>query len=189
MIDLASNTFEGIQKLADMSEDVKRMRPARWIDEGTGILTPYKLKRAQGNALLFEVEKGKYAENAKYVDHVPIDKNKKSFLMLTTKTIFEIHIGDLFGQWNSAWKFDYTEIVEEPHLTKDGIKLVGAKTKKMFGSKSHTRVVTFSNQAYADHILKQMKLDWSSAQKGKSAVGKESKHRGHALSFSRKSKH
>lgn len=191
VIDLASNTFEGIQKLADMSEDVKRMRPARWVDEDTGILQPYRLKKAQGKAILLEAEKGKFAEDAKYIDHVPIDKDKKSFLMLTNKMIVEVHTGDFFGQWNSAWSFPYEDVVEEPHKTKDGIKLVGAKTKKLFGSKSHTKTIAFHEDRYVDHMLELMKRDWNAAQKGRSATStKESKHhRGHVLSFSRKSKH
>jgi len=38
-----------------MSEEVKKIRPARWIDQHTGIIQPYSLKRAQGAAIL-EVE-------------------------------------------------------------------------------------------------------------------------------------
>nr|XP_039248521.1 vacuolar protein sorting-associated protein 13C-like isoform X1 [Styela clava] len=167
IIDLASNTFEGIQKLADMSEDVKRMRPARWINEDTGILQPYKLKKAQGKAILLDVEKGKFAEGAKYIEHASMDKDNKSFLLLTDKAIIEVHCGEIFGQWNSAWHFLYADIVEEPHMAKEGIKIVGAKTKKLFGSKSPHRIVTFHNEEYAKVILDKMRRDWNAAQKGK----------------------
>lgn len=167
VMDLASNTFEGFQKLADMSEDVKRMRPARWIHEDTGVLQPYKLRKAQGKAILLEVEKGKFAEGARYMDHIPMDKNKKSFLLLTDKMILEAHTGEIFGQWNSAWNFSYDEIVEEPHLTNDGIKLVGGKTKKLFGVKTHQRTVTFFNPDYGKRALEYMKKIWSDHRHGR----------------------
>lgn len=167
VMDLASNTFEGFQKLADMSEDVKRMRPARWIHEDTGVLQPYKLRKAQGKAILLEVEKGKFAKGARYMDHVPMDKNKKSFLVLTDDMILEAHTGEIFGQWNSAWNFSYDEIVEEPHLTNEGIKLVGGKTKKLFGAKTHQRTVTFFNPDYGKHALEYMKRIWSDHQHGR----------------------
>lgn len=188
VIDLASNTFEGIQKLADMSEEVKKLRPARWIDDETGILQPYVMRKAQGKAILLETEKGKY-ETEKYIDHVPLDKDKKSFLMLTKKMIMEVHKGEIFGQWNSGWKYDYEEIAEEPQINKEGLKLAGAKHKKLFSSKSHSRTVTFYNQVYAQHVLKRIQMDWALTEKKKPAKEAKESKRGHSLSFSRKSKH
>jgi len=41
-----------VARVADMSEDVRRMRPARWIDPRTGIIQPYSLRPAQGAAIL-----------------------------------------------------------------------------------------------------------------------------------------
>ena len=35
-----------------MSAEVKKIRPARWIDQHSGIIQPYSLKRAQGAAIL-----------------------------------------------------------------------------------------------------------------------------------------
>ena len=35
-----------------MSEEVRKIRPARWIDQRTGIIQPYSLRLAQGAAIL-----------------------------------------------------------------------------------------------------------------------------------------
>ncbi|XP_076814167.1 intermembrane lipid transfer protein VPS13A-like isoform X3 [Clavelina lepadiformis] len=122
VIDLASSTFEGIQKVADMSEEVRKIRPARWIDPQTGIIQPYSLKRAQGAAILEEVDNGRYAKSERYLDHVPLKKDRKAVLLITNKLMIETHTGELLGQWKCDWKCSFHDLTEAPHTTKNGLK-------------------------------------------------------------------
>ena len=121
-----------------MSEEVRKIRPARWIDPQTGIIQPYSLKRAQGAAILEvlrsltfcifrewfagnvfessnlfclffswvqlltqttssvvvtntlcpqEVDNGRYAKSERYLDHVPLKKDRKAVLLITNKLV------------------------------------------------------------------------------------------------------
>nr|CAB3267621.1 vacuolar protein sorting-associated protein 13A-like [Phallusia mammillata] len=143
VVDLASSTFEGIQKVADMSEDVRKIRPARWIDPSTGIIQPYSWKRAQGAGILQEVDHGRYVKDNVYYDHVPLKKDRKSVLLLTNRMVINAHTGDILGQWKSSWKNFYEEILEEPELHGNTIKFAVKDQQAILRQESQENLANF----------------------------------------------
>lgn len=51
VVDFASGSFEAVKRAAEMSEDVTRLRPPRFL-KADGVVQPYSRKTAEGNKLL-----------------------------------------------------------------------------------------------------------------------------------------
>lgn len=51
IVDFASGSFDAVKRAAEMSEDVIRLRPPRFL-HSDGIVRPYCHKDAEGNKLL-----------------------------------------------------------------------------------------------------------------------------------------
>lgn len=84
-------------RAADASEDVRRLRPPRFLHLD-GLVRPYQKWEAEGNKLLAELNKGKYAKTDVYVNHYTVIP-KKEFLLITDKRLAYICHNDLFGGW------------------------------------------------------------------------------------------
>lgn len=80
-----------------MSEEITRLRPSRFC-QADGLVRPYNLKESEGNKLLLELEKGKFATTDIYAQHYIIIE-KKEILMLTDKRMAYIVHNDIFGGW------------------------------------------------------------------------------------------
>lgn len=85
-----------INRAADATEDVRRLRPPRFL-QIDGLVRPYQKWEAEGNKLLAELSKGKYAKTDIYVMHYTVIA-KKEFLLITDKRLAYI-VHDLFGSW------------------------------------------------------------------------------------------
>uniref|UniRef100_H2ZR29 Intermembrane lipid transfer protein VPS13-like C-terminal domain-containing protein n=1 Tax=Ciona savignyi TaxID=51511 RepID=H2ZR29_CIOSA len=123
VVDLASTTFDTIQRqvilIADRSEEVQKLRPPRWINPDSGIITLYSLRNATGFAIL---NKGKFAMDGHYVDHVATKEDNKGVLLITNKFVIEAHTGEVFGQWKCDWFCSYQEFLTQPQLNQTYIK-------------------------------------------------------------------
>ncbi|XP_023187860.1 vacuolar protein sorting-associated protein 13C isoform X6 [Xiphophorus maculatus] len=62
IVDMASSTFQGIQRAAEATEEVTKLRPVRLIRED-GIIRPYDLTESQGFDLYQEIHKLKLPKN------------------------------------------------------------------------------------------------------------------------------
>lgn len=51
IVDFASGSFDAVKRCADMSEDVNRLRPPRFL-RSDGVLRPFCVRDAEGNKLL-----------------------------------------------------------------------------------------------------------------------------------------
>lgn len=80
-----------------MGDDVLRLRAPRFM-RADGLVRPYVKQDAEGNKLLMELEKGKYANTDVYDYHVWIVE-RKDILLLTDKRMAYIIHNDLFGGW------------------------------------------------------------------------------------------
>lgn len=84
VVDCASGTLDAVKTLTDVSEEVVRVRPPRYL-ESDGIVRPYNRAKAEGNNILQETDKGKYASTDAYFWHGPTTRDKKGVLLLTDK--------------------------------------------------------------------------------------------------------
>ncbi|KAJ4923408.1 hypothetical protein JOQ06_000741 [Pogonophryne albipinna] len=83
IVDMASSTFHGIQRAAESTEEVSRMRPVRLIQED-GIIRPYDLTEAQGLDL-FQRSQIKQLDGEVFMDHCPYPGQKKTSIIITNR--------------------------------------------------------------------------------------------------------
>nr|XP_018672980.1 vacuolar protein sorting-associated protein 13C-like [Ciona intestinalis] len=153
VIDLASTTLEGVQRVTDMTEEVRKLRPSRWINPETGIIQPYSLKHATGFAIFNEIEKGKFVEDNHYVDHVPTRADDKSVVLITDKLLMVAHTGEILGQWKSDWFCNFQDILAEPTLVDKVLTVEFKENQKFFPrNRSNQNTVTIPNESNARYI-------------------------------------
>ncbi|XP_033127425.1 vacuolar protein sorting-associated protein 13A-like [Anneissia japonica] len=121
VIDFASSTFEGIRRATEVSTEVKKLRPARFLHPDH-VVRPYVLYEATGNCLLQEIDKGKFALTDDYVDHLQVMKD--CIMLLTDRRIIYIVKQDVLGGWNVAWHHTWKELKEPPVLMEKGIQVI-----------------------------------------------------------------
>ena len=80
-----------------MSEDVNRLRPPRFL-HADGIVRPFCVREAEGNKLLKEIEKGKYA-NSDTFSHYEVIVEKRDVLLLSDQRVMYCVKNDIFGGW------------------------------------------------------------------------------------------
>lgn len=97
VIDFASGSLDAVKRATDLNVDVNRLRPARFM-HSDGLVRAYNKHEAEGNKLLMELEKGKYASTDSYYFHKWIIINK-DILLLTDKRLAYIIHNDIFGGW------------------------------------------------------------------------------------------
>uniref|UniRef100_T1J4H6 Vacuolar protein sorting-associated protein 13 n=1 Tax=Strigamia maritima TaxID=126957 RepID=T1J4H6_STRMM len=142
VIDFASGTLDSVKR------QVTRLRPPRYFQDDK-IVRPYNKHEAEGNKLLQDVEKGKFATTDVYVAHAIISTDGKLIVLITDKRIVMVVKGDIFGQWNSDWQLSWEEIKGSPKVTEKGVVIPLREAKKkvlgFFGSGDNVRVINVKN--------------------------------------------
>lgn len=80
-----------------MGSEVNRIRTSRFC-QADGLVRPYNDREAEGNKLLMELEKGKYASTDIYVYHFEVIEKKEVFLLTDKRAAYIAH-NDIFGGW------------------------------------------------------------------------------------------
>lgn len=75
-------------------------------------MRPYNKNEAEGNKILIETDKGKYATTDIYVYHYEVIE-KKEILLLTDKRLAYITHNDIFGGWQVSDNFFLFEQLSE----------------------------------------------------------------------------
>jgi len=164
VVDFASSSFEGIRRVAEMSDEVHRLRPARFIQTDS-ILRPYIFREADGNQILQDVDKGRYATDV-YIGHIYVSGDLRNVLLGTDKRIIFLSKGELFGHWDSQWCYTWDLLKEPPSLSPKGIQvLLKEKQKKLIGSGSIGKVVTVldKDRKYTEAFVSRMKAAMATA--------------------------
>ncbi|KAL3213467.1 hypothetical protein MRX96_035359 [Rhipicephalus microplus] len=123
-----------------------------------GIIRPYNLMEAQGNRLLQDVDKGKYADTDVYIAHINICEEGRNILLVTNRRVMFVLKGDVFGQWNAEWTYSWEEVKEPPTVTSQGIKILLKEPKKkaLFGSKETGKIVHIKDMEVAKFIAQKI---------------------------------
>ncbi|XP_065940396.1 intermembrane lipid transfer protein VPS13A isoform X3 [Magallana gigas] len=132
VIDFASSSFEGIKRIAELSDDVGRLRPPRRFHSDK-IIRPYSLVEASGYAILQETEKGKFAGTDEYMAHSVIigdSKSTKSVLLVTDRRVIYANKGDIFGHWDAEWSHTWSDLKEKPKRSAKGVEFLLKDDKK-----------------------------------------------------------
>ncbi|KAL7290198.1 hypothetical protein TKK_0015907 [Trichogramma kaykai] len=132
IVDFASGSFGAVRRATDMNEEAKRVRPPRFLQPDS-LVRPYVRDDAEGNKILSELEKGKYANTDVYYFHMFVHKD---VLLLTDKRIAYLEKCDLFGGWKVDWSYTWQEIDPPPIMVDKGIQVCikdNSRRKKLGG--------------------------------------------------------
>nr|XP_050858456.1 intermembrane lipid transfer protein Vps13 isoform X2 [Vespula vulgaris] len=152
VVDFASGSFGAVRRAAELNEEVKRVRPPRFLQPDS-LVRPYIRDEADGNKILIELEKGKYANTDIYFYHIYINKD---VLLLTDKRIAYLEHSDLFGGWKVDWTHTWQEI-ELPKVVDKGVQIFikdSSRRKKLgnlFGSTEQSKIILIT-----DYNIKQL---------------------------------
>ncbi|XP_015115234.1 vacuolar protein sorting-associated protein 13 isoform X2 [Diachasma alloeum] len=150
VIDFASGSFGAVRRCAELTEEVRRTRPPRYLQPDSPV-RPYVKEEAEGHKILLELEKGKFANTDVYFFHVNVQKD---VLLLTDKRIAYLEHNDLFGGWKVDWSYTWQEIPEKAKIVDKGVQIFvkDGKKKKLgfFGGSDSSKVVMIG-----DHFLRQ----------------------------------
>uniref|UniRef100_A0A452VIX7 Vacuolar protein sorting 13 homolog C n=1 Tax=Ursus maritimus TaxID=29073 RepID=A0A452VIX7_URSMA len=120
IIDMASSTFQGIQRAAESTEEVSRLRPPRFIHED-GIIRPYERQESEGYDLFENHIKKLEGETYRY--HCAISGSKKTILMVTNRRVLCISEVEILGHMSIDWQCPFEDFVFPPSVHGNLLKI------------------------------------------------------------------
>ncbi|XP_064596162.1 intermembrane lipid transfer protein VPS13C-like isoform X2 [Liolophura sinensis] len=157
VIDFASTSLDGIKRIVDLSDEIRRLRPPRRFHKDL-IIRPYIHTEAEGYAILQETEKGRYVDDD-YVAHAVVTKDGKNVLVVTDKRIVFASKGELLGQWNCEFTYTWVDLKEPPRVISKGIEVVlkdKEKKKFLFGGSSSKKEIHITDKKTAEWIVEKI---------------------------------
>uniref|UniRef100_A0A3Q3WPE0 Uncharacterized protein n=1 Tax=Mola mola TaxID=94237 RepID=A0A3Q3WPE0_MOLML len=153
IIDMASSTFQGIKRAAETSQDIKSLRPPRFIHED-GVIRPYKEREGLGSQMLQKIENGRFAKY-RYFAHAKV--NDSDFFMITKKGIFFVTKGT-FGQLTCEWQYLFEEFTKDPMIVENRRLRIEAKerVKSVFHAKEFGKIINFKTPEIATWVLSKL---------------------------------
>ncbi|XP_073508834.1 intermembrane lipid transfer protein VPS13C isoform X3 [Phyllobates terribilis] len=121
IIDMASSTFQGIQRVAESTEDVSPLRPPRFIHDD-GIIRPYNQNEAQGLSL-FENSNIKKMDGEIYRYCCSLSKNKKVNLVVTNRRIMSVKEVEILGHRSIDWDYCFDDFMQPPTVEENTLNL------------------------------------------------------------------
>ncbi|XP_066448424.1 intermembrane lipid transfer protein VPS13C isoform X2 [Eleutherodactylus coqui] len=157
IIDMASSTFQGIQRVAESTEDVSPLRPPRFIHED-GIIRPYNQSEAQG-LNLFENSNLKKLDGEIYRYCQILNKSKKVNLVITNRRIMSVKEVEILGHTSIDWDYFFEDFVQPPTVEDNVLNLfVKDQGLLVFQKKENShvvkKIVTLQSSAAAKGVLK-----------------------------------
>ncbi|KAJ8733309.1 hypothetical protein PYW08_001607 [Mythimna loreyi] len=155
VVDFASGSLDAVKRAADMSEEVTKRRPARYMAPDCGV-RPYSRVNAEGYKMLFELEKGKYVTTDNYEAHVWVIQGKE-VVVCTDKRILYIEKNNVFGGWQILWTYLWTELPEVPTAVNKGVYVPTAKRKVlgMFPTSGSGKVIFLYDEQQKKYLVTQ----------------------------------
>ncbi|KAF7644366.1 hypothetical protein LDENG_00223430 [Lucifuga dentata] len=102
IVDMASSTFQGIQRVAESTEEVTKLRPVRLIRED-GIIRPYDLTESQGHDL-FQRSEVRKLDGEVFRDHCEYPGHRKTSIIITNRRVLCVKQVDFVGVISREWE-------------------------------------------------------------------------------------
>ncbi|KAM8783626.1 intermembrane lipid transfer protein VPS13C isoform 3-T3 [Rhynchonycteris naso] len=157
IIDMASSTFQGIQRAAESTEEVSRLRPPRLIHED-GVIRPYDRQESEGYDLFENHIKKMEGETYRY--HCAVSGCKRTTLMITNRRVLCIKEVEIIGLMSTEWQYPFEDFVFPPCVSGNLLN-ISVKEQGLFHKKDS------ANQAYLRKICLQ---DTSTAERACHAI-------------------
>ncbi|XP_065808670.1 intermembrane lipid transfer protein VPS13C isoform X5 [Labrus bergylta] len=129
IIDMASSTFQGIQRVAESTEEVTKLRPVRLIRED-GIIRPYDLTESQGFDL-FHRSEIKQLDGEVFRDHCLYPGHKKTNIIVTNKRVMCVKEVNFVGHFNKEWECLFENFYRPPAVTGTELKIYCKEQQKL----------------------------------------------------------
>uniref|UniRef100_A0A8C0ZIH3 Vacuolar protein sorting-associated protein 13C-like n=1 Tax=Cyanistes caeruleus TaxID=156563 RepID=A0A8C0ZIH3_CYACU len=128
IVDMASSTFQGIQRVAESTEEVSNLRPPRLIRED-GIIRPYNRVEAEGYDL-FELHIRKL-EKEVYRYHCAIPRGRRANLIVTNRRVIYVKEVEILGHLTTEWDYLFEEFTRYPSYEANILKITVLVRKRV----------------------------------------------------------
>ncbi|XP_041535268.1 vacuolar protein sorting-associated protein 13C isoform X1 [Microtus oregoni] len=155
IIDMASSTFQGIQRAAESTEEVSSLRPPRLIHED-GIIRPYDRQESEGSDLL--ENHIKKLEGETYQFHCAVPGHKRAVLMITNRRVLLIKEVEILGHMSVDWQCLFEDFVCPPGVSENLLK-ISVKEQGLFHKKDSANQGCLRKIYLKDSITAKRALD------------------------------
>ncbi|KAM3625353.1 uncharacterized protein V6R79_010760 [Siganus canaliculatus] len=121
IVDMASSTFQGIQRAAESTEEVTKLRPVRLIRED-GIVRPYDLTESQGFDL-YQRSEIKQLEGEVFRGHCLYPGHRKTNIIVTNRRVLCVKEIDFVGHFNKEWECLFENFYRPPSVVGTELKI------------------------------------------------------------------
>uniref|UniRef100_A0A803Y6K6 Vacuolar protein sorting 13 homolog C n=1 Tax=Meleagris gallopavo TaxID=9103 RepID=A0A803Y6K6_MELGA len=121
IVDMASSTFQGIQRVAESTEEVPNLRPPRFIHED-GIIRPYNRVEAEGYDL-FEKLHIRKLEEENYRYHCELPRGRRANLIVTNRRVIYVKEVEILGHLTAEWDYLFEDFTCCPTCEGSVLKL------------------------------------------------------------------
>uniref|UniRef100_A0A663ML93 Vacuolar protein sorting 13 homolog C n=1 Tax=Athene cunicularia TaxID=194338 RepID=A0A663ML93_ATHCN len=135
IVDMASSTFQGIQRVAESTEEVSNLRPPRFIHED-GIIRPYDRVEAEGYDL-FEKLHIRRLEKESYRYHCALPRGRRANLIITNRRVIYIKEVEILGHLTTEWDYLFEDFTRCPSYEANVLKIT-VLDQRMFQRKDNT---------------------------------------------------
>ncbi|XP_073320353.1 intermembrane lipid transfer protein VPS13C isoform X2 [Pagrus major] len=129
IVDMASSTFQGIQRAAESTEEVTKLRPVRLIRED-GIIRPYDLTESQGFDL-FQRSEIKQLDGEVFRDHVQYPGHRKTNIIVTNRRVLCVKEIDFVGHFNKEWECLFENFSRPAAVSGSELKIFSKEQQKL----------------------------------------------------------
>uniref|UniRef100_UPI0037E99E70 intermembrane lipid transfer protein VPS13C n=1 Tax=Semicossyphus pulcher TaxID=241346 RepID=UPI0037E99E70 len=129
IVDMASSTFQGIQRVAESTEEVTKLRPVRLIRED-GIIRPYDLTESQGFDL-YQRSEIKQLEGEVFRDHCQYPGHRKTNIIVTNRRVMCVKEIDFVGHFNKEWECLFENFYRPAAVTGTELKIFCKEQQKL----------------------------------------------------------
>ncbi|CAM9405577.1 unnamed protein product [Bubo scandiacus] len=135
IVDMASSTFQGIQRVAESTEEVSNLRPPRFIHED-GIIRPYDRVEAEGYDL-FEKLHIRRLEKESYRYHCALPRGRRANLIVTNRRVIYVKEVEILGHLTTEWDYLFEDFTRCPSYEANVLKIT-VLDQRMFQRKDIT---------------------------------------------------
>ncbi|XP_041917347.1 vacuolar protein sorting-associated protein 13C isoform X2 [Alosa sapidissima] len=148
IVDMASTTFQGIQRVAESSEEVNKLRPARLIQED-GVIRPYNLHEAQGYDF-YQRSEIKQVDGEFFREHFDFPGHRKTKIIITNRRVMCVKEIEFVGHFSKDWECLYKLFYKPPSVEGSDLKLYCKEQNKLRISKKDGEEVRVVAMKYAE---------------------------------------
>ncbi|KAL4641944.1 vacuolar protein sorting-associated protein 13C isoform X1 [Arapaima gigas] len=129
IVDMASSTFQGIQRVAESTEEVTKLRPVRLIRED-GIIRPYNHVESKGYDL-FQKSEIKQLDGEVFRGHCEYPGHKKTNIIVTNRRVLCVKEIEFVGHFNKEWECLLEHFSRPPCVDGSNLKIYCKEQNKL----------------------------------------------------------